>query len=172
MPLKYTPEERIEAFWAKVDKDGPIPPHRPELGPCWQWQGPRFPKGYGHCSISKSMQLAHRAAWIFAYDSIPSGMHVLHHCDNPPCVNPAHLFLGTNADNMADRNAKGRTFAGPRPWLRSRPNLSRAKLDASQVLEIRAMRSAGIRQREIAAKFGVGVKNIEHITRRATWKFI
>lgn len=85
-----------------------------ERGPgCWLWKGARQPNGYGRFSAyskARKTQMAHRWAWILANGPIPDGMRVLHRCDNPPCVNPAHLFLGTDSDNMRDCVAKGRHF--------------------------------------------------------------
>ncbi len=96
-------------FWARVDKNGPI---HPILGTrCWLYTGRIEAKGYGRASRI----LAHRFAWIEAEGSIPEGLHVLHHCDNPPCVNRAHLFVGTNDENAADCVAKGRRKKGPGP---------------------------------------------------------
>jgi hypothetical protein len=75
---------------------------------CWEWLGARFPAGYGHLATTYPSCYAHRTAWIFFRGEIPEGMQVLHACDNPGCVRPDHLFLGTVADNMHDRDAKGR----------------------------------------------------------------
>jgi hypothetical protein len=81
-----------ERFWAKVDRDGPIPAHRPELGPCWVWIG-QHARGYGSFKPSKTSRtyLAHRVAYQLYGGVIPEGYDLHHNCDNPPCVNPAHL---------------------------------------------------------------------------------
>lgn len=88
-----------DRFWSRVEK-GPA---------CWEWVGGRNADGYGEVRADGRMQKAHRVSWALAHGPIPPGMHVCHTCDNPPCVNPEHLFLGTNRANMRDRQAKGRT---------------------------------------------------------------
>src|SRR5574343_697551 len=92
-----TPQE-LKRFFAKVTK----------TDACWLWTGALSEKGYGLCSASGELWRAHRLAWHHFNGPIPTGMHVLHRCDRPPCVNPEHLFLGTDTDNLKDCYAKGR----------------------------------------------------------------
>jgi hypothetical protein len=92
-----------DRFWAKVDKRGP--------DECWEWQAALTRGGYGTFVVTKSpkrMARAHRFAWELTHGEEPKGLHVCHQCDNPLCVNPAHLWLGTNQDNMRDCADKGR----------------------------------------------------------------
>jgi len=134
---------------------------------CWVWtRGLR--RGYGSISvpIDRKEKFAHRVAYEAFVGAIPDGMCVCHKCDVPACVNPDHLFLGTNADNTADMVAKGR---GWRPILRGETN-GRAKLTADQVSEIRALYAD--RQgscRSLGAKFGVSSRYISAIVRGENW---
>jgi hypothetical protein len=93
-----------DRFWPKVNKRGP--------DECWEWNGCTKPFGYGFISRrpSGNSELAHRVSWELANGPIPDGLYVLHRCDNPPCVNPNHLFLGDYGDNARDRAAKKRGF--------------------------------------------------------------
>jgi hypothetical protein len=91
----------VEQFWAKVDVRGPEE--------CWEWKRRRSHRGYGETRWGGKTERANRRAWLLVNGPIPIGVSVLHHCDNPPCCNPAHLFLGTHTDNMRDMAAKGRT---------------------------------------------------------------
>jgi len=88
---------------------------------CWEWQGAKDRKGYGQVMIARKVVRTHRLMWQLAVGLIPAGLCVLHRCDCPPCCNPDHLFLGTDADNVADRVAKGRSATGVRSGRYTRP---------------------------------------------------
>lgn len=96
-------EESIQRFWDSTNRETD----------CWEWTKTHDKDGYGWINIEKRKDRAHRIAWIIINGSIPAGMCVLHHCDNPPCINPAHLWLGTRRDNTHDRMAKGRPGGAP-----------------------------------------------------------
>jgi hypothetical protein len=112
-----TVQDIAERFWARVKK-APL-----DSKECWVWTGKPLKSGYGQVQsrgISKMPLLTHRIAWELTYGPIPEGKHVLHHCDNPPCCRPDHLFLGDQISNTADRHAKGRTASGDRNGARTK----------------------------------------------------
>ena len=117
-----------DRFWAKVNPNGPVPPHQPHLGPCWLWTANRNSVGYGMIAPGyggRSSILAHRASWELANGPVPAGLFVCHHCDTPLCVNPAHLFLGTDQENKDDMVRKGRSPKGERSGARLHPERMR-----------------------------------------------
>ncbi len=161
-------------FWSRVNKaDG-----------CWEWQGPKR-RGYGEIRIDGKRLQAHRFSWQLAYGPIPDGLMVCHHCDNRGCVRPNHLFLGTAADNMADRDAKGRharkgpknPARGIRNGMHTHPETrhpgmanANAKLTDADVLAIRSI--TGMTIRDIAKMYGVGRMTICYIRNGTSWKHL
>lgn len=115
-------KSRIDKFWGNVDMSC-------GEDKCWNWKGCRFPTGYGRSTVFKKNEYAHRTAFILSKGNIPDGLCVCHKCDNPSCCNPMHLWLGTDADNMHDRDAKGRNNKG-RKIPRIGQIIKRAALDA------------------------------------------
>ena len=173
-------EKSIARFWSKVDKNGPIRAHCPELGPCWVWTA-CLEQGYGRIWFEGSPKRAHRVAWEITHGSIPEGMCVCHKCDNPPCCNPNHFFLGTKADNTADRDAKGRTAKGDTNGARLHPeklvimrgeDCGKSKLTESDIAEIRKRLATGEMQRSIAEDFDITQANVSAINTGKTWKHV
>lgn len=137
-----------QRFWSKVDKSGE----------CWLWTACLSSNGYGQFKpVSHRRQKAHRFVWELTHGQIPNGLCVCHHCDHPSCVNPAHLFLGTHGENMADRDHKGRQSRSPK------------KLTDADVL---AIRSDIRNQRRIATDYGIDQTSVSHIKRRITWGWL
>lgn len=122
-------------------------------GGCWEWSGWRLPSGYGTLRIraAKRTVLAHRLAYETWVGPIPDGLQVLHRCDNPPCINPAHLFLGTQRDNLLDSVSKGRYGVHSRPRTAYRG----WKLTESQAREAIQRRQGGERADSVARDLGV-----------------
>jgi hypothetical protein len=154
------PRPPVERFWPKVERRGP--------DECWPWVGARQQTGYGilfKSSRPRRWHLAHRLSWELHNGPIPDGLHVLHRCDNPPCVNPAHLFLGTQADNNRDRDAKSRGGLA-REGGEGNP---RARLTWAIVDEIRGRHAAGETQVALAKHFGVKQPQVSRIIRNQSW---
>jgi hypothetical protein len=147
-----------ETFWKRVsvgsDND------------CWIWTGSRTKQGYGNLRIKQKTVYAHRYIYELRNGKIPDGLVVCHKCDNPACVNPSHLFLGTQGDNVRDRDEKGRRGSNP-PRGESHHN---SKLTEKDVAEIRKMLADGQSIRKIASKFGVTSWTIGSIAVGKTWK--
>jgi hypothetical protein len=151
-----TPEER---YWAAVVKSAA----------CWGWSSTRV-RGYGRLYGEHGRRVAaHRFSWELHFGPIPPGMHVLHRCDNPPCTNPDHLFLGTQADNLADGRTKGRVGHFTTDQLDARPQ---NKLTGPQVLAMRTARQAGEQLKSIAARFGVSRWAARKAIGGASWQWV
>jgi hypothetical protein len=133
---------------------------------CWEWNGkPRGKFGYARIQVNGVAKPAHRAVYEVLVGPVPDHLHVCHQCDNPKCVNPAHLFVGTQADNIQDMVTKGRQARGER--------ISTAKLTAEQVTEIRRLyvpRKMG--SHRLARRFGVSKVTIQRILNRKIWQHI
>jgi hypothetical protein len=147
-----------ENFWSKVAVGG-------DDG-CWEWQAGKNRWGYGHHVIRCKRVGAHRMAWIYANGEIPDGLHVLHHCDNPGCCNPKHLFLGTNIDNIQDKCRKGRQS---RPKGEAHPG---ARLTEADVRRIRDRAKAGVRKTALAREYGVSQPHISYICSGRFWSHL
>lgn len=174
-------------FWAAVDRSG-------GANQCWPWTRAlsATTHGYGIVARERGNERAHRVAWTLTCGPIPDGLLVCHQCDNPPCCNPAYLFLGTPSDNMRDAERKGRTrnwgspgvtpvvYSGDRHWTRTQPHRiprgsarAMAKLTEDGVRAIKADLRIGLQSRKaIARRFGVGAAAIDAIAWGETWKHV
>lgn len=133
---------------------------------CWNWTGAGTKEGYGHISYKAKVKKSSRIMWEWIYGKIPNKMIICHNCDNPKCVNPDHLFLGTDAINRVDCMKKGRMkyFHGE--------NCSQAKLKDFQVLEIKKLLKDGFSITELAKMYSMGKTTIAHIKNGDNWKHI
>lgn len=131
---------------------------------CWEWTGARYWTGYGLIISNKVRYAAHRASYMLHVGGIPEGKVICHKCDNPACVNPDHLFLGTKAENSADMVNKQRSAAGERN--------SKAKLTEAQAKEVLSLRQSGQSLRVVAERFGVSKKAIHFIWQGVHWKHL
>jgi hypothetical protein len=192
----------VERFWSRVDRNGPTPAHRPELGPCWNWTAGTFVKpehdgdDYGAFRLSGGNFRTHRVAYFIETGEDPGPMLVLHRCDNRKCCRPSHLFTGDQWDNVQDCRAKGRlnrpagdrhrsrtcpelTLRGDNHPFRLHPELVRrgerhpqAIFTEDDVRQIRRDHAAGMSMYRIAKNRHVSEGCITHIVKRHTWKHV
>ena len=131
---------------------------------CWEWAHSVWGSGYGRIVDDGRPLRAHRVAYEIANGSIPADLLVLHSCDNRRCVNPAHLRLGTHAENMRDRATRNRTAVGER--------CHRAKLLEEHVREIKSLHAAGAAISDLAREYGVAYQSIWRIVRGRGWRHV
>ena len=159
---KYKTYNPIERFWHYTDKKS--------NNECWEWKGSTHRNGYGAFKLGGKSYKAHRYSWTLHYGEIPKGLCVCHHCDNRKCVNPNHLFLGTQKDNIADAEQKGRrTNVKIFQKGSEHPN---AKLNEKLVHQIKQLYKKKKRQCEIARIFNIDRRQIHSIISENTWNHV
>lgn len=144
----------MERFWSRV---------KPMSNGCWLWQTTTDGR-YGTFPYAGTVHKAHRFAYAMTKGRIPEGMEVCHRCDTTLCCNPAHLFLGTHADNMADMVAKGRVGRGQ--------SQGHSRFTEDDIREMRRLRAEGMRTPAIAARYGTDTGNVSRIVRGLTWRHV
>lgn len=195
--IKLT-EAEATRFWNKVDKNGPLPnqdnPHYKGMDRCWEWTAGTS-NGYGMVSIKRKSVRAQRLVWMMTVGKITPDDFVCHKCDNRKCLNPGHLFLGDQEDNIADAVKKGRMASGETHGSRTRPECvprggkhyaiidpkprrigeqnGRAKLTEADIVAIRSeYAEGGTGYKKLGIKYGVTTNNIFQIVTRQTWKHV
>ena len=171
---KYNAKD-LERFWAKTDKSN-------GEDACWVWIAGRTTRGYGTIYWLGTSHLSSRIAYEITYGAIPDGQCVLHKCDNPPCVNPKHLFLGTRQDNLADMRTKGRekhavgtengAYTCPEK-VRRGTAITLSKLDDDKVRDIRNQYDKGDTSYDkLAKQYSVSKQVIASVIHRKTWRHV
>jgi hypothetical protein len=158
------PDVRQAQFWAQIDKDAP--------GGCWLWKGWLLNSGYGETTVRGKKITVHRFAYALAHGPIPKGKLLMHSCDVPTCVNPAHLSVGTDADNHRDKIAKRRHLFGERS--------PQAKVNEEAVRTIRTeyrctmtgRRTDWSNAKELCDRFGIAKPTLLQILKRETWAHV
>ncbi len=167
--FNFTPSD-VSRFWKFVSI--------PDLFSCWEWTGNKHKRGYGKFWVDGRTDLAHRFSWVLHNGQVPESMFICHHCDNPSCVNPSHLFCGTPMDNRKDMVSKNRHYHGERHYLKHSPERVSgelnflSKLKDQDVLDMRRRHRNGETVSEISKDFDVTKANIYCIVNRVTWKHI
>jgi DNA-binding CsgD family transcriptional regulator len=128
---------------------------------CWNWKGAKQVRGYGELSIGGKKYAAHRLSYALFHGQWPGRLYVCHSCDNVSCVNPDHLFLGTQKDNLQDMAAKGRSMRGERN--------AQAKLRDD---DVKAIRASGYTKQKLADQYGVSLSTIQSIIQRKAWNHV
>lgn len=167
--LEYTTKD-IERFWSKVDKSG-------GEDSCWEWKARRVPGGYGQFRYgsrvdpNRKQQLlpSNRVAWNLTFGEIPEGLFVCHSCDNPPCCNPKHLWLGTPLENVEDMIKKGRHASRTKMHGEKHPNHKLTIDDVSRMCDLYT--SGDWSQRRLGKEFGVSNCLVNRIVNGLAWRF-
>lgn len=139
----------LERFWENVDIKGD--------DECWEWMGSRTAAGYGVIYHSGNLEYTHRLSLDFDDRPVPPRHHACHTCDNPPCVNPKHLYPGTPMDNVRDKMKRGRQPKGENHYA--------AKLSDQEVIDIKAAHASGVWQADLAREYGVDSSHVSDIIR-------
>ena len=156
MKREPNPKPPADRFWSKVQIGAP--------DQCWEWKAGMFQSGYGLFKLDGKLQRAHRVSYQLNHGPIPDGLFILHWCDNPGCVNPAHLHLGTHVDNMRERGERGRCAHT------SGEVHGCSKLTSEQIQQIRLSYAiGGITQQQLGEEFGVSKQQISRIINGKRW---
>lgn len=160
-----------ERFWSKIKIGSP--------DECWEWMGGLFTKGYGCFRVGGMVKQSHRFSWEIHFGTIPQNKLVCHTCDNRRCVNPNHLFIGTNQDNMSDMVRKGRSAKGKSHGLYLHPDKraigqkhGRAKLSDIDIIHIRYQHELGAPNIELSKQYNIDSSVISEIINRKIWRHI
>lgn len=148
--------DRVSSFWMKVNKK--------LNSDCWEWMGSRNKgnRGYGQFWIGHTFVGAHRFSYELHHGKIPDGLEVCHHCDNPACVNPDHLFLGTHKENEEDKKSKNRQARG-------KAVVHQNKINENDVVNIR---NSAKSYDEISKEYGISSAMVYYIKSRRSWKWV
>lgn len=157
-----------ERFWEKVDIGS--------KNECWNWLGSKHRRGYGHFGAIKKVLYAHRVSWELHFGNIPDGVGVCHNCDNPSCVNPNHLFLGNQSDNITDAYKKGRiNVLEGELWHSVHRESKSGESNGFHKLteeEVRIIKSRKYTSKKLSQMFGVTQGAIYHVLSGRNWKYI
>lgn len=145
-----------ERFWLQTNRLG--------NNDCWEWTGAFYATGYGEITVNGKNEHAQRVSWLINVGEIPDGLHVLHECDNRACVNPSHLFLGTNLENIEDKVKKGRQRKGS--------DVPTSKLNDDLVRKIRQYKADGYSLNQLSSMFGIAIGQLSMIVNRKAWKHV
>jgi len=162
MQKKLIDQQILDRFWDKVDK----------TNSCWLFRNGVKRHDYGTFGFQGRVRKAHIVSWIIHHGDIPKDLCVCHSCDNPPCVNPDHLFLGTKKDNAIDAAQKQRLFRVPATCMTRGINRHNAKLNEKQVKQIRNEHRNGSSYRLLAQKYHVCTRTVGHIVHKRKWKHV